>query len=131
MVNKMMGARIKDLRRALNMNATELAELVGVTQTQISRLETGKQELRSETLTKIAQALQVHPAWFFMEPGPEGVATYSAIVHPNLGKALFSPRFLMLLERMAEIQDQDPKGFREIVRAIDELKQDELPAPAV
>jgi transcriptional regulator with XRE-family HTH domain len=64
---KMIGDRIIKLRGQKDMTTTHLAKRVGVSQAQISRLEHGKQGFRSSTLVKIAEALGVKPAYFWIE----------------------------------------------------------------
>ena len=52
--------RVKVLREKAEMNQTELAKASGVPQTTISRIESGKvEQLRSETLIRLAEALKV------------------------------------------------------------------------
>lgn len=50
---------IKTLRKEKKMTQTELAELVGVTQETISKLENGKRKLDINTAQKIAIAFEV------------------------------------------------------------------------
>jgi len=54
-----IGATVKALRAELGMTSARLAEKVGVSQAQISRLETGLHAFRSGTLVKIAKSLKV------------------------------------------------------------------------
>ena len=54
---KAIGHLVKELRGKAGITTTELAERVGISQAQISRLENGKQGFRSATLAKIADAL--------------------------------------------------------------------------
>jgi transcriptional regulator with XRE-family HTH domain len=64
---KTIASRIKKLRGQKGMTTTHLAKLVGVSQPQITRLENGKEGFRSSTLVKIATALGVKPAYFWIE----------------------------------------------------------------
>lgn len=52
-----MVIQIRDLREKKGMTANQLAELVGVTQPTISRLETGVRRPSIDTARKIAAAL--------------------------------------------------------------------------
>lgn len=54
-----MGNSINKLRKEKKMTQTELAELVGVTQETISKLENGKRKLDINTAQKIAIAFEV------------------------------------------------------------------------
>ena len=61
-----IGARVKTLREVGGLTASRLAQKVGISQAQISRLENGQQGFRSQTLVKIAKALKVPPFRLFM-----------------------------------------------------------------
>lgn len=52
-----IGGRIKEKRKALNMNQEELAEKSGLPQSHISRIESGVHSPSYRTLEKIAKAL--------------------------------------------------------------------------
>ncbi len=49
-----IGKRITQLREEKNMSQKELAELVGITQANISRIEQGKYSVGIDILSKIA-----------------------------------------------------------------------------
>jgi DNA-binding XRE family transcriptional regulator len=49
--------RVADRRRELGLSQTEVAELVGTTQSAIARLESGARPPRIDTLLRIAEAL--------------------------------------------------------------------------
>ncbi len=57
--DKDIGAAILEEMGKQALTTTELAEKVGISQAQISRLQTGKQGFRSSTLRRIAKALGV------------------------------------------------------------------------
>lgn len=54
--------RIRELREASRISSYELAERVGTTQSQISRLETGERRLTEDWMRRIARALNVAPS---------------------------------------------------------------------
>ncbi len=62
-----IGLEIRILRERLQVSAKELAEKVGVSQSQISRLEKGQRRIDTQVLRKIADALGVEPSYFFGE----------------------------------------------------------------
>ena len=66
MTNRDIGARVSALRQERSMTTTELAQRVGISQAQISRLENGLQGFRSDTLFKIAKSLGKPPFYFMM-----------------------------------------------------------------
>lgn len=53
--------RIKELRKLRKMTQQELAKLIGVSQVQIGRLESGERGLDISDLPIIAKALNVEP----------------------------------------------------------------------
>ena len=63
---KDIGATVKAIRTELGLTTTTLAARVGVSQSQISRLENGQQGFRSGTLVELAKALLVPPFRLFM-----------------------------------------------------------------
>lgn len=66
-----IGLEIKILRERKQMSAKELAEKVGLSPSQVSRLEKGQRRIDTQILHKIARALDVTPAFFFQdEEGP-------------------------------------------------------------
>ena len=66
MTNRDIGARVAALRQVRRLTTTQLAERVGISQAQISRLENGLQGFRSTTLFSIAKALGKPPFYFMM-----------------------------------------------------------------
>ncbi len=54
---KQIGLLVSSLREKQDITTTVLADRVGISQAQISRLENGLQGFRSSTLAKIANAL--------------------------------------------------------------------------
>ena len=61
------GARIKLARKKANMSMKELAQLVGVSTTSISKMEHNMINPRQSTLLKLAKALSVNIEYFFRE----------------------------------------------------------------
>ena len=47
--------RIKDLREDRDLNQAEIAKIIGTTQQQYSKIETGKADISGEKLKKLAQ----------------------------------------------------------------------------
>ena len=50
-----MYPRIRDLREDKDMNQTEMAKLLGISQTGYSKYETGENDIPSATLIKLAK----------------------------------------------------------------------------
>lgn len=68
---KLIGARLKELRRQAGLTQEQLAERVGLDARHLSRLEVGKNYPSLDSLERIAQALNQPLAEFFKFPGDE------------------------------------------------------------
>lgn len=62
-----IGLEIKLLRERLKLSAKDLAERIGMSPSQMSRLESGQRRVDATVLSKIAKALDVHPSHFFQD----------------------------------------------------------------
>lgn len=58
-LKKVLGQRIQDLRKSKKLTQDKLAELVGIDPKNISKIENGNNYPTAETLSSIAQALDV------------------------------------------------------------------------
>lgn len=66
MDNKMIGERIKQLRKSHSLTQTELGELIGVTKSTIAKYEHGiVTNLKRESIQILADHFNVSPAYFF------------------------------------------------------------------
>ena len=59
MIKEKLGKRIFELRKRLNISQEELAEKLDISQKSLSKIETGRNFLTSETLEKLTIALDV------------------------------------------------------------------------
>lgn len=73
--------RVRAARAKLGLTTTDLAETIGMSQAQISRLENGMQGFRSGTLHKIADALHVSAR--FLVAGDHKTSPASVIKEPE------------------------------------------------
>ena len=128
MDNRIIGMKIRRLRHAQNITSVELGARAGISQAQVSRLESGKQGFRSATLTRIAEALGVKPVFFFIDEAigedekMKSMSLYGAIAHPRLTEALTSPEFLGFLEMAAIAYKDNVRNWR---RLVDSVRQGE------
>ena len=65
-IKKLLGNRIREIRRSKNLTQEKLAELVGIGTPNISYIETGKYAPSMDTLEKIAEVLEVKPFELYM-----------------------------------------------------------------
>lgn len=68
-VKSQIGGEIKRLRERLSLSSKDLAERVGLSPSQMSRLESGQRRVDASLLAKLARALEVHPSHFFSDFG--------------------------------------------------------------
>ncbi|MEZ6185978.1 MAG: XRE family transcriptional regulator [Planctomycetota bacterium] len=68
-VKSQIGGEIKRLRERLSLSSKDLAERVGLSPSQMSRLESGQRRVDASVLAKLARALEVHPSHFFSDFG--------------------------------------------------------------
>lgn len=66
----MVGDRIKKAREAAGLGQKELATMVGMNQSFLSQVETGRRGASIETLDKIARALKIPPSSLMEEDAP-------------------------------------------------------------
>ena len=59
-LSKLLGQRIKELRKRNNLTQAELAEIIGMETTNLCKLENGGQLPKEENIEKIAKALKVN-----------------------------------------------------------------------
>ena len=62
-----IGRRIRLTRKARGLTGVDLARIARLSQSQISRIESGNQSVRSTVLLRIAKALKVSALIFFMD----------------------------------------------------------------
>lgn len=65
-VKKMLGLKIKELRKFRKMTQEQLAELIGIEPNNVSKIEIGKNYPTPENLAKIASALNIEIHELFM-----------------------------------------------------------------
>ncbi len=96
-----IGKHIKKLREEKRITGKNLAQRIGLSQSQMSRLEKGLRRIDTEVLARIAEALGVSPARFFVEAGgrdadpltPQRERELSiSHLHVELGKIIRSER---------------------------------------
>ncbi|BBU94414.1 MULTISPECIES: helix-turn-helix domain-containing protein [Providencia] len=66
-VNRIVGREIRKRRKHLGLSGIELANLVGVSQQQISRYERGECNINIENLHTLANALDTEMICFFID----------------------------------------------------------------
>lgn len=108
-----IGSRIKLARAKAQLSTRELAEMVGVSPTAISKFERGEAAPRQSTLLRLAKALSVGVEYFFREIKVETVApAYRR--HSKLGvrlQAAIEATIAETVERYLTAEQLFPEGF--------------------
>ncbi len=79
-----IGLEIRILRERKMVSAKDLAEKIGLSQSQMSRLEKGQRRIDTQVLDRIARALEVDPSHFFR--GEDAPA--EGVIPPSLPEAV-------------------------------------------
>jgi transcriptional regulator with XRE-family HTH domain len=111
MIERNIGQRVNRLRKSQGLTTVDLAQKIGISQAQISRLENGKQGFRSVTLDKIAKAFGVRVIDLVAED--EGGS-----LSPQLAKAINDPGFLVFIDQAAGAYLADPKALAALNKAL-------------
>jgi len=77
---KLVGARLKELRRRTGLTQEQLADAVGLDARHLSRLEVGRHFPSLDSLDKIATQLNVPLGEFFQFPNEESTDTLRAFL---------------------------------------------------
>lgn len=81
---KLFGKNVKKYRKAKGLSQERLAEMLGVTPEAVSKIETGKRFVTSDTLTKIVNALEIEPHELFLFENSKS----TKVIYNNLLKIL-------------------------------------------
>lgn len=66
---QLVGSRIRELRKGRHLTQTELSEMIGVAQSDLSRMEKGEYKVGLDTLFKVLKVFDLKVAEFFGETG--------------------------------------------------------------
>lgn len=89
---RMVGRLVRARREALGLSQERLADLTGISQTYISRIERGDVAFpNDETLAKLGDALGLTRADFYREAGGEPTERPRAFYEPDDARAPYTP----------------------------------------
>jgi transcriptional regulator with XRE-family HTH domain len=125
---------MKNTRERLGITTTDLAEIIGMSQAQISRLENGKQGFRSATLHKIADALKVKAVFLIngdQKTSPASVVRDASFYGPGMPseviEALNSEKYRAFLMKSVKIFINDEATFSQLSAMVRKYKLKHLP----
>jgi transcriptional regulator with XRE-family HTH domain len=67
----LVGHKIRQIRKSRHLTQADLAARIGVTQSDLSRMENGEYKVGLDTLFKILQVFELSMSHFFEEPAAE------------------------------------------------------------
>ncbi len=67
----LVGQKIRQIRKSRHLTQAELASRIGVTQSDLSRMENGEYKVGLDTLFRILQVFELSMSHFFEEPPAE------------------------------------------------------------
>ncbi len=85
---RLVGQKIRQIRKSRHLTQSDLAKEIGVTQSDLSRMENGEYKVGLDTLFRILQVFELSMSQFFGEPVPaEAPPTPAAFpVDPDLAR---------------------------------------------
>jgi len=82
----LVGQKIRQIRKSRHLTQAELSSRIGVTQSDLSRMENGEYKVGLDTLFRILQVFELSMSNFFEEPsaeaGPAGEQAAGALSAP-------------------------------------------------
>ncbi len=123
MDSEAQGRRLRELRMKRGFGQSEFARMAGLHQSQISRLENGRDGLRSSTLLKLARILNVDPLYLCGTDieGSRRLTSAPAEDHglalsDRLRRALGNAEFVRLMETCADLAERHKKHISRLTR---------------
>jgi transcriptional regulator with XRE-family HTH domain len=95
----LVGSRIRELRKGRRLTQVELSEMIGVAQSDLSRMEQGEYKVGLDTLFKILQVFDLKMGEFFGETETSG-----------------TPQARELMADFTSLSDDAQKEVRDFVR---------------
>lgn len=96
---KLVGPKIRQLRKERNLTQTELSSRVGIQQSDLSRMEKGEYRVSLDTLFKILSEFQMPVGQFFDE----------------MARETLSDRDLRLIQEFQSLEEEDRREVEELI----------------
>jgi len=75
----LVGQKIRQIRKSRHLTQADLASRIGVTQSDLSRMENGEYKVGLDTLFRILQVFELSMSNFFEEPAAESAESAGAV----------------------------------------------------
>jgi transcriptional regulator with XRE-family HTH domain len=105
---RLVGQKIRQIRKSRHLTQSDLAARIGITQSDLSRMENGEYKVGLDTLFRILQVFELSMSQFFNEPSAEEPAAASAAAAREPGSFVDEPELARDWETLS------PEARREV-----------------
>ena len=106
----LVGQKIRQIRKSRHLTQADLASRIGVTQSDLSRMENGEYKVGLDTLFRILQVFELSMSNFFEEPAAEPEASAGAVPAEEVTPSADVP-----FEEWASLSDESRREVREFI----------------
>lgn len=110
----LVGQKIRQIRKSRHLTQADLASRIGVTQSDLSRMENGEYKVGLDTLFRILQVFELSMSNFFEEPAAEAESAASAGAMPAEAEEV-RPSADVPFEDWASLSDESRREVREFI----------------
>ncbi len=107
---RLVGSRIRELRKKHSLTQMELSEKIGVAQSDLSRMEQGEYKVGLDTLFKILQVFELKMGEFFGETEEPWGEEARVLMTDFQGLSSEAQREVQDFVRFKKVQEQQEKG---------------------
>lgn len=108
----LVGQKIRQIRKSRHLTQAELASRIGVTQSDLSRMENGEYKVGLDTLFRILQVFELSMSNFFEEPAAESAGAVPADAGQEKD---VRPGTDVSFEDWASLSDESRREVREFI----------------
>ncbi len=119
----LVGQKIRQIRKSRHLTQADLASRIGVTQSDLSRMENGEYKVGLDTLFRILQVFELSMSNFFEEPAAESADSAGAVPAEDVKPATDVP-----FEDWAALSDESRREVREFI-AFKKMQADKTRPP--
>jgi transcriptional regulator with XRE-family HTH domain len=106
----LVGQKIRQIRKSRHLTQADLASRIGVTQSDLSRMENGEYKVGLDTLFRILQVFELSMSNFFEEPAAESAESAGAAPVDDVKTRSDVP-----FEDWAALSDESRREVREFI----------------
>jgi transcriptional regulator with XRE-family HTH domain len=106
----LVGQKIRQIRKSRHLTQADLASRIGVTQSDLSRMENGEYKVGLDTLFRILQVFELSMSNFFEEPAAESAESAGAVPAEDVKPGTDVP-----FEDWAALSDESRREVREFI----------------